>query len=181
MANDTPPNGAPICWGRQYEDGSDECRVCNFNTSCRPAAINAYGRRSLPVQQPVMLPQPRFGNNGVSSFPAPMMPPQQQMLPQPQQSMFPRSTLPQPQQQQPPPQIPPQPHAPVGWNNPVAYLNRPGPPPTPPASFPWWQYSGETTPSRLGKNVLLSVARALFGTLFEFFTNWTWPTKEDRR
>lgn len=81
-----------------------------------------------------------------------------------------------PQQMQ-PPQMPHaqmgyQPHAPEGWNTPIAYLPRPNP-----GNPAWWQYQGESTKSRLGKNVLLSALQAIFAELLRFFSNWTWPAR----
>lgn len=113
---------------------------------------------SLPVIQPQQYAPPRFG------------PPMMQQPPQ-QQVGYPRMPPTPPQYQQPQQvQMPAQPHAPPGWNSPIAYLPRPN------ASIPaWWQYEGETTRARLGKNILLSALSAVFAELLRFLQNWTWP------
>lgn len=165
------PAGAPICWGKQFGDEDDECRRCNFNISCRPATINNLAAKrnilpqassySLPVlQQPQQYATARFG----SQLPMPTLP---------QPTSYPRTVLPQPPQQ-PTHQAPVgyQPHAPGGWNTPIAYLPRPSP-----SNPTWWQYQGETTSSRLGKNILLTALQAIFAELLRFFSNWTWPSK----
>ncbi len=172
------PAGAPICWGRQYEDGNDECNNCKFSDSCRPAAINRSSMRRNGVQQQ-SLPQPRISLPVLpqqSYMPTPQFGvPQIPTLPQP--SNYPRTVLPHspiPQMaQQGHPQSPVgfQPHAPASWNTPIAYLPKPNP-----ANPSWWQYSGETTSSRLGKNIVISALQAIFAELLRFFTNWTWPT-----
>lgn len=167
----TEPAGAPICWGKQFDEDDDECKNCNYNISCRPATINNISfKRSQTPQLPSpsyhlpMIPQqpyaPRFG--------APPGP----MLPQP--SGYPRMgapPAPPTAQTAPQAQMGFQPHAQIGWNTPIAYLPKPNP-----ANPAWWQYQGESTASRLGKNMLLSALQALFSELLRFLTNWTWPT-----
>jgi hypothetical protein len=169
----TEPAGAPVCWGKQFGDEDDECRNCNFNISCRPATLNyrsaVDSRRSgavlpqpsphsLPMYQPTFTP-PRFG---------PPMVQQAQTIPQPSVG-YPRPGVTHVSQ----PTVPVsyQPHAPQGWNIPIAYLPRPN------SGTPaWWQYQGESTGARLGKNLLLSALQALFAELLRFVSNWTWPT-----
>jgi hypothetical protein len=83
--------------------------------------------------------------------------------------VMPPMTMHQAPQQMPPQQ---QAYAPPGWNTPIAYLPRPNP-----ANPAWWQYAGETTKARLGKNMLLSALQAIFAELLRFFSNWTWPAR----
>lgn len=172
-----------MCWGKQYGDEDDECKNCDYKTSCRPETINYVSTRGsapnsnlkLPpnYQLPVVQQQqyaPRFG----------MQPPQAPTLPQP--SGYPqRPTAPLPpthpyqgpQYQQ--ATVGHQPHAPAGWNTPIAYLPRPNP-----QNPAWWQYQGETTSARLGKNILLTALQAIFSELLRFLANWTWPTVPSR-
>lgn len=169
------PAGAPACWGKQFDADDDECaNGCNYNTSCRPATINNASNVSVRRTGP-MFPQPP---QPPSQFQLPVIQQQQYIAPRfgspiqaQQPSSFPRPPAPtmfaQNQQQVP---VAAQPHAPPGWNSPIAYLPRPNP-----ANPTWWQYQNETTRSRLGKNIVLSALQAIFAELLRFFANWTWP------
>lgn len=168
------PAGAPICWGKQFDEDDDECKNCNYNISCRPATINNQStRRTVPqngqspqFHLPMVPPQPpqpmtfaaRYGYNSAQQMPGPMLP----------QSGYPRTPMPPQQVTQ--AQTGFQPHAPAGWNTPIAYLPRPNP-----SNPAWWQYQGETTGARLGKNMLLGALQALFSELLRFLAHWTWP------
>lgn len=166
-----------LCWGKQYDDSDDECQNCELNKSCKPETINNASRRSAPIQPqqyslPV-IPQQNYASRFKSPtvpqvpIPPPLMPPQ---VPQQQASAYPtRSVFPS---MAPQTSVGYQSHAPAGWNTPIAYLPRPNP-----ANPAWWQYQGETTGTRLGKNMLLSALQAIFSELLRFFSNWTWPAR----
>jgi hypothetical protein len=58
--------------------------------------------------------------------------------------------------------------------NPMMPMARPG------ASGPpyyFTQYPGESIPQRLGKNIALRGAEAIFAELMFFFRHWTWPPR----
>lgn len=165
------PEGAPHCWGKQFQDGDDECSNCDYNSSCRPATLHQISVRRQTTT-PTYVPPPSYQPTRFGPPPPPMMP--QPSFPQP--SQYPRTTSPYPMSPPPQPMAPAMPpmnpqFAPPGWNTPIAYLPRPNP-----ATPAWWQYGGETTRSRLTKNVILSALQAIFAELLRFFTNWTWPT-----
>jgi hypothetical protein len=166
------PSEAPNCWGKQFDDEDDECKNCQYNVSCKPATINNAARRNIPVPSSYQLPvlqqpmsPPRFGSPPI---------PQPMTMTQPAlpNSYYPRApstpSMPVAHPVQGP--VGYQPHAPPGWNVPIAYLPRPNP-----ANPAWWQYQNETTGSRLGKNILLTALQAIFSELLRFFANWTWP------
>ncbi len=169
------PAGAPICWSKQFDDDDDECKNCNYNVSCRPATINNNSARrngqspqlQMPQYHLPMMPQQppsfatRYGYNSAQQMPGPMLP---------QASGYPRTPPPPPQMAHAQVQTGFQPHAPSGWNTPIAYLPRPNP-----SNPAWWQYQGESTRARLGKNMLLGALQALFAELLRFLANWTWP------
>lgn len=179
------PAGAPHCWGKQFGEEDDECKNCLFDrTTCRTESINHRSMLdSYRRQGGSMLPQPRYS---LPMFPQqPQQPPQTfsqrfgynsgSAMPQPPPTNYPRPAMPAPMQapQQPSVGYAPlayQQNAPAGWNAPIVYLQRPNP------NNPGvWQYSGESTRSRLAKNVILSALKAIFEELWRFFANWTWP------
>lgn len=167
------------CWGKQYDDSDDECQNCPLNKTCKPETINNFQRNRgmVPTPNQYSLPvipqqQPNFASRyRTPTLPQPpAFPSQVQPTAYPVRPSFQHAAPPQMGQQV---QVPGyQPHAPPGWNTPVAYLPRPNP-----ANPVWWQYQGETTGSRLGKNILLVMLQAAFSELLRFFTNWTWPSR----
>lgn len=189
------PPAALDCWGLKYQDGDKECGQCKFNESCRPAMLN---RIVNPSDQRTSLPVLRNYSPSVSVPPPPPTYQQQSMVPMPSRPYFPppANTIPlprtvplpsQPTQQAPQqqahqaPQVPQYYQQSTGWSlpsnsnpNPMAPMFRPG---APSPAYYFTQYPTESVASRIGKNILLRAAEAIFGELMQFFRHWTWPPR----
>jgi hypothetical protein len=195
MSQYKPPSSPP-CWGLKYQDGEKECEQCKYNDTCRPAM---FSRLSNPSDQRTSLPVIRT----YSPPPVPSTPPHFQVQPSMQQAIVPLPAKPY----YPPPvnSIPlPRVQAPVaapsqsqtaqtvsqatqyyqqstGWSlpsnanpNPMAPMHRPG---APSPAYYFTQYPTESVASRVGKNLLLRAAEAIFAELMQFFRHWTWPPR----
>jgi hypothetical protein len=167
------PQGAPACWGSKYQDGDPECGQCKFNDTCRKEVMRQVTSQPIRMPPPAPVPNPML---------PPAMPSRITMPSQPFVSPY-RAQVPAPPQIPPPayhPAPPPgyQPHQqtqymlPLSTPNPVAAWQRPG---TPGPAYFFNQYEGESTPQRLGKNLLLRAMKSLFEELSMFFGHWTWP------
>lgn len=193
------PAGSPGCWGVKYQDGDLECGQCKYKDTCREALLHRVvnpqaARTNLPVL-----------SNYNPRIPAPPPPPsvsnyastQTAVAPLPSRPYFapPVSSLPVPAKTVPPlPTSAPQATTPqvttaqnqyyqqsTGWSlpntsnpNPLAPMFRPG---APSPAYYFTQYPGESVVSRVGKNILLRAAEAIFGELMQFFRHWSWPPR----
>ena len=183
------PVGAPGCWGQQFTDGDQECSQCAMKDSCRSTCLS---RAALPapvptaVNQIAPLPPPRpYMAQSVPPQPLPpnivqpqvqmaRVQPAQVMQYQPQQApvfaVHPQTAqMVQYQQQQLHPSLP-DPNNP----HPLTPMMRPG---APGPAYYFCQYPGESTVQRLGKNMSLRAAEAIFGEAMFFFRHWTWPPR----
>lgn len=196
----TKPAAAPPCWGAKYQDGDLECKQCKYSDTCRETVLQ---RIVNPQAQRTNLPVLR----SYAPHPAPPPPPSISFSAQPQNTVVPLpakpyypppvSSLPTPPKNVPFPSAPssttaphvaPQAHqaqqyyqSSTGWSlpsnsnpNPMAPMFRPG---APAPAYYFTQYPGESVASRVGKNLLLRAAEAIFGELMQFFRHWTWPPK----
>lgn len=161
-----PPGCTLACWSWKYQDGDPECGQCPYRDSCRTAVL---WRSS---QQPTVAPQ--------SIVPLPSRPfiPHQPVAPtvyQPQNVYRPPAPVAAPTQtqvvqyQQPVQSAVPYSDA---VPHPLSPWQRPG---APSPAYYFNQYPGESTPTRLGKNMVLRAAEGMFGELMYFFRHWTWP------
>ena len=149
---ETPPAGAPRCWGRQYSDHDRECQACPFRGSCKPVFVRSTG----------MMPQPPATTT--QYVPLPQMPPQGYPPPPP----GPRVQVIQPPQVQQQPQWNPQ----WQWQQPPQQMI-----PRPADNNFLGQYPGESTAERLGKNMVLRAMEAIFTELARFFHFFSWPKR----
>ncbi len=183
------PANALNCWSVKFQDGDRECEQCKDNDSCRAAVldrvVNSPQRTTLPVLR----------NYAPPYSPPPTPPTQAAMVPMPSKPYFPPpvSSLPVPNKTVPmpsapastTPQVSTQQHQyyqqSTGWSlpsntnpNPMAPMFRPG---APSPAYYFTQYPGESVARRIGKNILLRAAEAIFGELMQFFRHWTWPPR----
>lgn len=181
------PPASPPCWGVKFQDGEKECEQCRYNDTCRLAVLarvaapSAHPSTSLTVLRNYAPPSPP---------PAPvnyrMNPPAQTVAPLPANPYYVTQNAPLPRSPSAPvapqvtqPQQPqyyqqstgyslPNPQAP----NPMQAMHRPG---APSPAYYFTQYPGESVAQRVGKNLFLRAAEAVFGELMQFFRHWTWP------
>lgn len=178
------PSGAPDCWGKKYQDGEEECAQCRFQDSCKQEMLYQTIRPNQPVLRNYAPSSPPRLNYPQSSTMVVPLPPKPYFAP-------PASSIPTPV----PPRIMPSAALPVqqpqtsyyqqstGFSlpnstaaqNPLTPWHRPG------ASSPAYyftQYPGESTGTRLVKNVLLRALEAIFAELMQYFRHWTWPPRK---
>lgn len=177
------PAGAPSCWSLQFTDGDQECMQCPYRDSCRPASMARYtqGPTSpmtyLPAtQQAIPLPpRPYLGPGAQLPTIAPQAPAQVFRPPAPSPTVVQNY-----QQWGTPVQYPPQ-TQPTQFSIPDPRTIHPGVPMMRPgAPVPAYylcQYPEESVPARIGKNMLLRAAEAIFGELMLFFRHYTWPKR----
>lgn len=173
----TRPTGSPSCWGVQYSDADRECEQCPFKDTCRPTTINRHA--GAPVQIRTMTP-PTPPPSTMVPLPAKPYLPTAQPVPQP---VYRQQPQPPQQVQYAPTQYTPTQYQQQQWhasipdpNNPSPMVPMARPGAVGPAYF-FCQYPGETTAERLGKNMALRGAEAIFGELMFFFRHWTWPPR----
>lgn len=172
--NYVKPPTAPSCWSTKYQDGDPECFQCLHKDSCRSALLDRV------ASQPVKPPTPSI----ITIPPRPFLPIQPPQTTAPTVFRPPTTSITQPPpivQYQPPlqqqyqPYQQHQPYLPDPSNpNPMAPMFRPG---AQGPAYYFAQYPGESTTTRLGKNMALRAGEAVFGELMFFFRHWTWPPR----
>ncbi len=172
---------------------------------CLKNSMAAPMRQHLPMYQPPqptgMVPMPQRPAYSPPAQPAPQIPQPpafptySQPYPVPQYPVAPPPPQPPPMPVLYRPQPPaPQPQAPVvqyyqqyqpamqaagsipdPYNpNPLVPMMRPG---APGPAYYFCQYPGETTATRLAKNMVLRAGEAIFGEGMSFLRHWTWPPR----
>jgi hypothetical protein len=154
------PAGAPVCFGRQYDDQDSECQhSCEYMRACKPEFLRSNGMLPVPPQYQA---QPTWPYHQTPSVPIPAARPRlpviQPQSPQPQQHVVPY------QPQQPAPAAPVQPP-------PQSQL------PTAQAFNPYFQqyyrpYPGESTIGRVGAHIGLRLMHTLFSEAAKFCEVW---------
>lgn len=153
------PAGAPMCYGRQYEDRDQECQGCDFKDACRPEFLRENGMLTAPAPQPQ--PISPYLHHRTPSAPVPIP-----SIPVPIRAPQPVHHLPvlQPQRsvQAPATPIAPVPQSPVST---IQTFN-------PYFAQHYQPYPGETTFSRVGTHIGLRLGFTLFSELARFCEVW---------
>ncbi len=177
---DPRPSGAPVCWGRQYQEDDKECNRCDYRMSCKSSQFRSTTvphPNALPMYQPqpYQAPQPYWAGQ-----PANHLVPQQPIRvgvtqPQPPQ-VFSGASFPPP-----PPTMmtaPPAMALPVAQQQTQHHI-----PAIQQGAFQQSQYfnqyyspyPNETVGERLVKHIFLRLGQVFFHELSNFFGLWRWP------